>query len=134
MIAHGDPLIRRREQDLEAAGIERVERVTGVQDGLPLLEDGRVVDVPNVIWCTGIRNDFSWIDLPVFDEDGQPRHYRGVVESEPGLYFLGLVFQYSVSSDVLPSRGRDARYIAKHIAARQRRPAAVERAEALAAA
>ena len=116
LLAHAAPLIRRREQDLAAVGIERVERVAGVQDGLPVLEDGRVVDVPNVIWCTGFRNDFSWIDLPVFDEDGQPRHYRGVVESEPGLYFLGLVFQYSASSDVLPGRGRDARYIAEHIA------------------
>ena len=134
VLTHAAPLVRRREQDLAAVGIERVERVTGVQDGLPLLEDGRVVDVPNVIWCTGFRNDFSWIDLPVFDEDGQPRHYRGVVESEPGLYFLGLVFQYSASSDVLPSRGRDARYIAKHIAARKREAAAAEPAEALAAA
>jgi putative flavoprotein involved in K+ transport len=134
VIARGDPLIRRRERDLAAVGIERVERVAGVQDGLPLLEDGRVVDVPNVIWCTGFRTDFGWIDLPVFDGNGQPKHYRGVVESEPGLYFLGLVFQYSVSSDVLPNRGRDARYIAKHIAARKREAAAVEPAEALAAA
>jgi len=55
----------------------------------------------------------------VVDDDGQPMHYRGVVESEPGLYFLGLVFQYSFSSDVLPGRGRDAAYIAKHIASRR---------------
>jgi putative flavoprotein involved in K+ transport len=70
------------------------------------------------VWCTGFRTDFGWIDLPVFDAEGQPRHYRGVVDSEPGLYFLGLVFQYSLSSDVLPNRGRDARYIAKQIASR----------------
>lgn len=119
LVAKGDPLIRRREQDLAAVGIERVGRVVGVEGGLPVLEDGRVVDVPNVLWCTGFKTDFGWIDLPVFDGDGQPRHYRGVVESEPGLYFLGLVFQYSLSSDVLPGRGRDARYIVKHIAARQ---------------
>jgi putative flavoprotein involved in K+ transport len=118
LLSKGDPLIRRREQDLAAAGVERVGRVVGVQDGLPVLEDGRVVDVANVIWCVGFRTDFGWIDLPVFDGDGQPRHYRGIVESEPGLFFLGLVFQYSASSDVLPSRGRDAEYIAKHIASR----------------
>jgi putative flavoprotein involved in K+ transport len=134
LFAHADPLIRRREKDLEAVGIERVERVAGVQDGLPVLEDGRVVDVPNVVWCTGFRNEFSWVDLPVFGGDGQPRHYRGVVESEPGLYFLGLPFQYSASSDVLPGRGRDARYIAKHIASRQREAEAVEPTEVLAAA
>ena len=81
----------------------------GVRDGLPVLEDDRVLDVANVVWCTGFRTDFGWIDLPVFDPEGQPRHYRGVVDSEPGLYFLGLVFQYSLSSDVLPNRGRDAR-------------------------
>jgi putative flavoprotein involved in K+ transport len=134
LLSKGDPLIRRREQDLAAVGIERVGRVAGMQDGLPVLEDGRVVEVPNVIWCTGFRTDFSWIDLRVFDGDAQPLHYRGVVESEPGLYFLGLIFQYSFSSDVLPGRGRDAKYIAKHIAARQREPRAVEPAEVLAAA
>jgi putative flavoprotein involved in K+ transport len=134
VLAKGPPLIRCREPELAKAGVERVGRVVGVERGLPVLEDGRVADVPNVIWCTGFRTDFDWIELPVLDGDGQPLHYRGVVESEPGLYFLGLVFQYSLSSDVLPGRGRDARYIAKHIAARKREPAAVEPAEALAAA
>jgi putative flavoprotein involved in K+ transport len=98
--------------------VEHLPRVVGVSDGLPELEDGRVLDVANVVWCTGFRTDFGWIDLPVFDEDGQPRHDRGVVESEPGLCFLGLVFQYSLSSDVLPNRGRDARYLAEHIGRR----------------
>lgn len=120
LVAKGDPLIRRKEKDLAAVGVERVSRVVGIEDGLPKLEDGRVLNVANVIWCTGFRTDFNWIDLPVFDDDGQPMHYRGVVESEPGLYFLGLIFQYSFSSDVLPNRGRDAKYIAKHIATRQR--------------
>jgi putative flavoprotein involved in K+ transport len=128
------PLIRTRTQDILAAGIERAPRVTGVEGGRPVLEDGRVLDVANVVWCTGFRTDFGWIELPVFDRDGQPWHYRGVVESEPGLYFLGLEFQYSLSSDVLPGRGRDARYIAKQIASRKRDSAAVEPTKALAAA
>jgi putative flavoprotein involved in K+ transport len=117
--AKGPPLIRRREADLAAVGIERVARVAGVQHGLPLLEDGRVLDVANVIWCTGFRTDFSWISLPAFDDDGRPLHERGVVESVPGLYFAGLIFQYSLTSDVLPNAGRDAEYVARHIAARQ---------------
>ena len=71
-----------------------------------------------MIWCTGFRNDHSWLDLPVFDEDGEPMHERGVVTSEPGLYFVGLPFQYSKSSDVLPGIGRDHAYIARHIASR----------------
>jgi putative flavoprotein involved in K+ transport len=133
LLATADPLVRRREQDLSAVGVERVGRVVGIQRGLVVLEDGSVVDVPNVIWCTGFRTDFSWIDLPVFDGDGQPRHSRGIVGSEPGLYFLGLVFQYSITSDVLPNRGRDARYIAKHITSRKREAGAVQPAKALAA-
>jgi putative flavoprotein involved in K+ transport len=128
-----EPLIRRREKDLLAVGVVRVPRVVGVENGRPMLEDGRVLDVANVIWCTGYRPDFSWIDLPIFDEDGRPRHYRGVVESEPGLCFVGLKFQYSASSDVLPSRGRDAQYVAEHIATRERGTASVPE-EVLAAA
>jgi putative flavoprotein involved in K+ transport len=117
--AKGPPLIRRREADLAAVGIERVGRVSGVQDGVPLLEDGRALDVANVIWCTGFRTDFSWIDLPAFDDDGRPLHERGVVEAVPGLYFAGLIFQYSLTSDVLPNGGRDAEYVVRHIAARE---------------
>jgi putative flavoprotein involved in K+ transport len=116
LISKGDPLIRTKMKDLVAAGVERVPRVVDVRDGRPVLEDGRVLDVANVVWCTGFQTDFRWIDLPVFGDDGQPLHYRGVVESEPGLYFLGLLFLYSLSSDVLPNGGRDAEYIAKHIA------------------
>jgi putative flavoprotein involved in K+ transport len=134
MIAKGDPLIRTRLKDLLAAGVERVPRVVGIRDGLPVLEDDRVVDVANVVWCTGFRTDFDWIDLPVFGEDGQPKHYRGAVESEPGLYFLGLRFQYSLSSDVLPGRGRDAEYIAKHIASRSARTSVARRQPVLAGA
>jgi putative flavoprotein involved in K+ transport len=110
------PLIRVKAKDLTAAGIERVPRMVGVRDSLPLLEDERTLDVRNVIWCTGFRQDFSWIDLPVFDENGQPLHESGVVRSMPGLYFVGLLFLYSVTSDVLPGVGRDANRIAKHIA------------------
>jgi putative flavoprotein involved in K+ transport len=121
LLASGDPLIRTKLKDLLAAGVERVPRVVGMRDGVPVLEDDRVAEVANVVWCTGFRTDFDWIDLPVFGDDGQPKHSRGAVESEAGLYFLGLVFQYSISSDVLPGRGRDAEYIARHIASRSAR-------------
>ncbi|HEY1370737.1 MAG TPA: NAD(P)-binding domain-containing protein [Gaiellaceae bacterium] len=116
-IAYGaTPLIRRKSADLAAAGVERVPRVTGVRDGLPELEDGRVLDVANVIWSTGFHHDFPWIDLPVFDEHGHPDHDRGVVKAEPGLYFVGQPFLYAATSAVLPGIGRDARYVARHIA------------------
>ena len=118
----GTPLIRVKSKHLEDAGVQRVARVTGMRDGLPLLADDQVVDVANVVWCTGFRHDFPWIDLPIFAENGQPKHDRGVVEAEPGLCFVGLLFQYAVSSAVLPGVGRDAAWIARHIARLDRRP------------
>ena len=66
-------------QTLIEAGITRVPRVVGVQDGLPLLADDRTLDVKNVIWCTGYHHGFPWIDLPIFDEDGEPIHEDGIV-------------------------------------------------------
>ncbi|HVL33030.1 MAG TPA: portal protein, partial [Actinomycetota bacterium] len=86
--------------------------------GLPVLEDGRQVEVRNVIWSTGFRLDFSWIDMAVFDTTGILLHERGVVPAEPGLCFMGLPFQYSVTSETVPGMGRDAAHIARHIAAR----------------
>jgi putative flavoprotein involved in K+ transport len=112
----GIPLARVRKKDIAAAGIERVPRAVGVRDGMPLLDEGRVLDVANVIWCTGFVQDFAWIDLPVLDEYGNPVHDRGVVESEPGLYFVGLVFLYALVSSLIGGVGTDAEYIAKHIA------------------
>ena len=94
-------------------------RVTGVRDGLPMLADGGALDLANVIWCTGFVPDFSWIDLPVFDPDGEPRHERGVVRSEPGLYFIGLFFLSAGSSSLIGGVGRDARRIARHIASQR---------------
>jgi len=110
------PLIRVKSRSLVSAGAERMPRVTGVRDGRPELEDGRVLDVANVIWCTGLRQDFSWIELPVLGDDGRPAHDRGVARSDPAFCFVGLLFQYSVTSDVLPGVGRDAKRIAAHLA------------------
>jgi putative flavoprotein involved in K+ transport len=126
------PLIRVKPKDIVRAGVQRVPRVAGARGGLPMLEDGRTLDVANVIWCTGFRQDFSWIDLPIFDEKGAPKHRRGIVADEPGLYFVGLKFQYAVSSDVITGVSRDAEYVAKHIAARQASAPVKAQAEAVA--
>jgi putative flavoprotein involved in K+ transport len=125
MGARGTPLIRIRPEELPAAGVERVARVAAVRDGQPVLEDGRVLEVANVVWCTGFHHDFSWIDLPGLG-DGEPAHGRGVVEGQPGLYLVGLHFLYAMSSAMIQGVGRDAAYIARHIAARvpSARPAA----------
>jgi putative flavoprotein involved in K+ transport len=116
---HAAPRARVRSKDLKAAGVERTLcRVEGVREGLPLLDDGRVVDVANVVWCTGFRNRFSWVHLPVIGSDGYPLTERGVVPSVPGLYFIGLPFLYSLSSMLVGGVGRDAEYLASHIGAR----------------
>lgn len=113
------PLIRVKAASLAAAHVERVPRVVGVRGGLPLVEDGRVLDIANLVWCTGFDPAFSWIDLPVFDADGQPRHEAGAAIGEPGLFFVGLHFLYAFSSDMIHGVGRDAARIAGDIAARQ---------------
>jgi putative flavoprotein involved in K+ transport len=115
---HGGPMIRVKRSDLQARGVERVlGRVTGVRNGRPVLED-RELDVSTVIWCTGFRQVFDWIDLPVLGADGWPREMRGVVADSPGLFFCGLSFQYAFSSMVLPGVGRDADYVARLISQR----------------
>jgi putative flavoprotein involved in K+ transport len=112
------PLERVRPKELAAAGVERVPRTVGVRDGSPMLEDGRVMDVATVLWCTGFRPDFAWVDLPVFDQDGAPIHHRGVVGSQPGLYFLGLWFLSAFTSSLLGGVGTDAEHIAEQITTR----------------
>ena len=118
--SRGDPLVRVKPKQLLAAGIERVPKTIGVRDGRPLLEDGRVLDVANVIWCTGYRHDFSWIDLPISGEDGELVHDRGVATGQPGLYFVGLSFQYAAASDVIPGVPRDAKYVVQRLLSRER--------------
>jgi putative flavoprotein involved in K+ transport len=113
-------LVRVKPKQILAGGVQRVPKTVGVRGGKPVLEDGRVLDVANVIWCTGFRHDLSWIDLPIFGEDGELLHERGVVTTEPGLYFVGLFFQYSAGSDVIPGVGRDAKYVVKHLVSRGR--------------
>jgi putative flavoprotein involved in K+ transport len=118
VLESGAPRIRVKTDDLVGAGIEQVPKTAGVQDGRPVLEDGRVLDVANVIWCTGFRQNFGWIDVPIFENDGSPVHERGVT-AERGLYFVGLDFLYSFASENVGGVRRDAKHIAKHIAARQ---------------
>ena len=116
----GIPRGRITKRMIAAAGIDWVGRTAGVRDGFPVLDDGTVFDVRSVVWCTGFRADFGWIHLPVFGDDGFPIHARGVVESQPGLYFMGLPFQTTLSSALIGGVGSDAAHIARHIHDRQR--------------
>ena len=131
MLGKGGPLVRVKPEDIKAAGIKRLPKMAGVRDGRPVMEDGRVLDVANVIWCTGFRPDFSWIDLPIFGgkdkaKAKEPAHERGIVPGHPGLYFVGLFFLYALSSSLLTGVGRDAKYIVEAIAARSAGKATTE--------
>jgi putative flavoprotein involved in K+ transport len=117
---HAAPLIRTKPNDLAKAGVRRVGRTTGVVAGSPVVEGGQIMDVANVIWCTGYHGGFSWIEVPVFDADGEPLQDRGVVRGEPGLYFVGLHFLYAMSSTMIHGVGRDADHVAEVIARRRR--------------
>jgi putative flavoprotein involved in K+ transport len=112
----GIPWGRVRQKDLMTAGVERVPRIVGVDSGHPALEDGRILEVSTVVWCTGFEPGFDWIELPIFDEYGWPRHDRGVVATAPGLYFMGLQFQHTLSSALVGGVGRDAAHVVDHIA------------------
>jgi putative flavoprotein involved in K+ transport len=120
VVSQGGPLIRVKPKDLAAAGVERVPRMAGVRNGLPVLEGGRVLQVANVVWCTGFHPGLSWIDLPVFTGDGGPAHQGGIVANEPGLYFVGLHFLHALSSAMIHGVERDAERVADAIATRTR--------------
>lgn len=127
--AGGAPLLRVKLADLAAAGVRHTTaRVVAVRDGRPELDDGSVPDVRSVVWATGFRDDLGWVEPAPRGDDGYPVTDRGVVPSVPGLYFMGLPFQYAFSSAMVLGVARDAAYVARHIAAasraRERVPAA----------
>lgn len=119
IISQGGPLVRVKPWDLDRMGVERVPRVTGVRRGRALLADERVLDVANVVWCTGFHPGFSWIDIPdLMDDRGEPAHECGMVPDVPGLYFVGLNFLYALTSAMIHGVARDADRIAEAIASR----------------
>jgi putative flavoprotein involved in K+ transport len=77
--------------------------------------------IGTVIWATGYQLDFGWVDLPVLDEWGYPRHTRGVTV-QPGLYAVGLPWLHSEPSSVFAGVGADARHVVQHLAARATPP------------
>ena len=124
-LTKGTPLIGLRPSAIVAAGVRRVQRVADVSQGMPTLANGQRLDVSGVVWATGFRPNYRWIQIPVFDEHGYPRHKRGVVPEVPGLYFLGLPFQTSLSSTLLGGVGADAGVIAGHLSRQTSRQRAV---------
>jgi putative flavoprotein involved in K+ transport len=116
LLKGGGPLVGVSVKDLVNAGVEQIPRMSGVENGLPKFENGLTVNVSSIIWATGFKPDFSWIDLKVTDEkNGWPLTKRGVSTKVKGMYFMGMIFQYSRTSGLVGGVGKDAAFIAKHI-------------------
>jgi putative flavoprotein involved in K+ transport len=97
-------------------GVEMRPRVFDADGRTVRFADGGTLDVDAVVWATGYRPEYSWIHLPVFDDDGAVRHRRGVTDV-PGLDFLGLTWQYTRGSALLGWVRDDAAFIAQQITA-----------------
>jgi putative flavoprotein involved in K+ transport len=114
-LRHRDTLIGSSPRKLRRSGVELKPRVVGTAGRTISFADGTDADVDAVIWATGYRADHAWIELPVFDSDGQARHRRGVT-TVPGFYFLGLSWQHTRGSALLGWVKDDAEFVAMQIA------------------
>jgi putative flavoprotein involved in K+ transport len=112
---HGNPLIRTSREDVVKAGVELIPRLVESQDDIPHAEDGCVIAADGIVWATGFRPDYQWINLPIFDQSGQVMHTRGVVPRSLGIFFVGLHFQSGLTSALLGGVGQDAQFITSQI-------------------
>ena len=117
VVSQGGPLIRNKPKDFVEYGIKRIPKITAVKNGLPVDENNEMIDVKNIIWCTGFYPAYSWIDIPIF-KNKEPMQDRGVVKNEPGLYFVGIHFLYSLSSAMIHGVQRDAEHVVSIIVSR----------------
>lgn len=100
---------------LRARGVQLADRVVAAEGATVTTSDGRKIQPAAVVWATGYRADFGWIEPPVLDARGLPVQRRGVT-SAPGLYFLGLPWMHTRGSALIGWVGRDAAYLASRIA------------------
>ncbi len=115
LINGGGPLISISAEEVKKAGVEFLPRLTGVKNGLPQLQDGRELKVASIVWATGFKPDFSWIQMDVTDKSGWPKTNRGVSENYNGLYFVGMLFQYGLTSGLVGGVSRDAAFVVNHL-------------------
>ena len=101
-------------RDGEVGPPQRFES-TQIEESPPLLLDLTHGRIKTILWATGFRPDYSWLDVPVLDHKGYVRHDGGVVES-PGLYLLGMPFLRRRKSSLIDGVGDDARDLSAHLA------------------
>jgi putative flavoprotein involved in K+ transport len=121
-LQHRDTLIGSSPRRLRRLGVELKPRAVSASGRAVRFSDGSELEVDTVIWATGYRPDYSWIDLPVLDLNGGLRHKRGVTPV-PGLFFLGLTWQHTRGSALLGWVKDDAEFIAEQISQRAGAPA-----------
>ena len=114
-----DTLIGSSARKIRRVGVELKPRANGASDRVISFADGSTLEVDAVIWATGYRSDYSWIDAPVFDSDGRVKHRRGVTDI-PGLYLLGMPWQHTRGSALIGFVKDDAEFIAEQIEASAR--------------
>jgi putative flavoprotein involved in K+ transport len=114
-LRHRDTLIGSSPRELrQRYGVELKPRAVDASVRVVRFEDGSGLEVSAVIWATGYRPDYSWIELPVFDPDGRLHHRRGITGMS-GLYFLGLTWQHTRGSALIGWVKDDAAFIAGQI-------------------
>jgi putative flavoprotein involved in K+ transport len=107
-----DTLIGASVRDLRRQGVEIKPRAVAASGAAVTFQDGSTTDVDAVIWSTGYRSEYDWIHVPVFDEEGRVIHRRGATDY-PGLFFLGLTWQYTRGSALLGWVREDAEFISE---------------------
>ena len=118
-LSERDTLIGSSPRKARRLGITLKPRAVDASRRTVRFADGTETDADAIIWATGYQSGYSWIRLPVADEQGHIRHRRGVTD-QPGLYFLGLQWQYTRGSALLGFVSEDASYIAQQIMAHRR--------------
>ena len=88
---------------------------TAVEDSPPLGLDLTRGQIRTIVWATGFRPDYSWLEVPVLDPKGKIRHDGGVVES-PGMYLMGMTFLRRRKSSFIHGAGDDAQDLSNHLA------------------
>ncbi len=117
--SRGGPLIRISMKQVQAAGVTLLPRLTGAEGGAPMMDGVSVPRPSTVIWATGFRPGLDWIEGVPLDAGGRADAPRGVVASLPGLYFVGMPFQFGLTSQLLGGVGRDAEYVVERVTERQ---------------
>ncbi|MCP9198771.1 NAD(P)/FAD-dependent oxidoreductase [Gramella sp. GC03-9] len=99
---------------LGRANVKPVGKTKNAQDHKVVTEKMNLTDLQNIIWATGYRPNFNWIEGLELTKDGYPKHHRGVSNIE-GLYFIGLPWLHTRGSATLGGIRKDAAYLAQYI-------------------